>query len=193
MSPEGTSLTALFALPDNHDFHQRVLTIGAGTEEDLSGMKSGIAKLIKGLQWKVIEGEVKKKTLEALDVDAVDLIATTWDKYKTLAEFAQKSKSEGEAAHVSLAEHSINAELHPYLVIEVDKVLHKKIVFDVSLEFDLKALVLKIENGRIVEVEAGSCEGSGEIKIEEHSLLKKDFGAIDLPGKVRLGKGIAVA
>jgi len=74
----------------------------------------------------------------------------------------------------------------------VEGAFNKKIVFDISAEFKLKGLMLKIENGKIVEVEAGSCEGSGEIKVEEHELLHKDFGPTSMPGKVGLGSGIPV-
>src|SRR5262245_48560780 len=139
------SLTTLLGLPENKDFHQKVLDIGVGAE-GLSSLKGRVAKLLKGLQWKAIEGDVRKKTMELLNMDAMELIKASWSKYKVLAEFAEKSE-EGEAVHVPLAEHAMTAELHPYLEIQVGEI-GRKIVFDISVEFKLKGLVLKIDNGK---------------------------------------------
>lgn len=188
MSSEKMSLTTLFALRKNNNFHQQVIASGAGKGEHLSGAKTYIARHIKAVQWKIIEGEIRKKTLEALKVDAVGLLTSAWSKYKSLSDFVEKGTSVGKTAHLPLAEHSITAEMHPNLEIQLGRLLTKRIVFDVELELKLKGLVLKIENGKIVEVEGGSCEGSGEIKVQEHSLVHKSFGPIHLPHKVHLGK-----
>lgn len=192
MSLNGITLTTLFELAQDHDFHQRALAAHAGTEEDLSKMKSRASTFLKNLKWKVIEEDIKKKSLELLHIDAMELLTKAWRQYQEIAEEAEKTKSGGEAAHVALAEHFINAKLHPFLEIDIKKISVEKIVFDVNVDFNLKGLQLKIENGRIVEVEAGSCEGNGEIKVKDTQLVHKDFGPIDMPGKISLGNGIPV-
>jgi hypothetical protein len=121
----------------------------------------------------------------------MDVMVKTWNQYGTLAEYAEQSKAGGTAQRVELTDHSMSIELHPFLEIQFAE-FTKKIFFDVTLEITLKALRLKIEEARIKSVETGSCEGRGEIKIRDITLLQLPFKPIDLPGKISLGEGIAI-
>ena len=51
--------------------------------------------------------------------------------------------------------------------------------------------MLKIESEKISAIEAGTCQGSGEVQIKNISLWKHDFDPIEL-GKVSLGNGIPI-
>ena len=69
----------------------------------------------------------------------------------------------------------------------------QQIVFDVTAEIKMKGLILKIGEGKIKAIEAGSCEGDGEIEIKELTLREQKFGPLNLPGTVNLGNGISLA
>jgi len=171
-------------------FPQQVLTAGV-SEAELTSLKKKIYGAIQGVTWGHLEETVCAKLSEQLNKDPLELISSAWEKYRVLADAAEQSKS-GETVFVPLAEHSITSELHPYVEIQVGPQVVKKIEFDASLTFQLKGLVLKIESEKIKSVEAGSCEGNGEIQVKNVSIWKHDFKPVNLPGRVNLGSGIAI-
>jgi len=190
VADSGITLNTLFGLPDE-GFCRHALSIGIEAEE-MSSMKSKALAAIKGLQWSSVEGDIFHGISQLLNMDLMNVMASTWNQYGTLAEYAEQSKAGGTAQRVNLTDHSMSIELHPFVEIQFAE-FTKKIFFDVTLEITLKALRLKIEEARIKSVETGSCEGRGEIKIRDITLLQLPFKPIDLPGKINLGEGIAIA
>jgi hypothetical protein len=190
MADAGITLNTLFGLPDE-GFCRHALSIGIEAEE-MSSMKSKALAAIKGLQWSTVEGDIFHGISELLNMDLMDVMVKTWNQYGTLADYAELSKAGGTAQLVELTDHSMSMELHPFVEIQFAE-FTKKIFFDVTLEITLKAIRLKIEEARIKSVETGSCEGKGEIKIRDITLLQLPFKPIDLPGKINLGEGIAIA
>lgn len=55
-----------------------------------------------------------------------------------------------------------------------------------------KRILLVIQNGRIMEIEAGTIKGKGIVKCENFTLLEKESEILNLPGSVKLGEGIAI-
>jgi len=189
MADTGITLNTLFGLPDER-FCQHALAIGMEPEE-MSSLKNKALAAVKGLQWSAMESDISHGISELLNMDLLDVMLATWKQYDVLADYAEQSKSGGAMQLVELVDHTMTLELHPFLEIQVAE-FTKKIFFDVTLEITLKALRLKIEEARIKSVETGSCEGKGEIKIKDVTLLQLPFSPIDLPGKVSLGSGIPI-
>jgi hypothetical protein len=183
------TLNALFGLP-NESFARQALSLGM-EEGDLSSLKAKALGAVKGLQWSSIEADIFKGISELLNTDVMSVIIATWKQYNALAEHADESKTTGKTELVELVDHTMEVRLHPYLEIQFAE-FSKKIFFDVSAEFTLKGLKLRIEDARIKSVQTGSLEGAGEIKIKAKSLLKHSFEPIDLPGRVNLGDGIPI-
>jgi hypothetical protein len=189
MPEAGITLNTLFGLP-NEGVCRRALSLGMDAEE-ISSLKSKALTAVKGLEWSAIEGDIFHGISELLNMDLMDVMVDTWKQYGTLADYAEKSKAAGAVQLVELVDHSMSVELHPFVEIKFGE-FSKKIFFDVSLEITLKALRLKIEEARIKSVETGSCEGMGEIKIKDISLLQLPFKPVELPGKISLGEGIPI-
>ena len=188
--PEASlTLSDLLELPSK-TFPKQVLTAGV-SEEELNSLKGKISGALSGVSWGHLEETVCAKLSEQLNKDPMELISAAWEKYHVLAEAAEQSKS-GETVFVPLEEHSISSELHPYVEIQVGPQVIKRIEFDVNLTLQLKGLVLKIEAEKIKAIEAGSCEGSGEIQVMDVSIWKHDFKPVNLPGRINLGSGIAI-
>lgn len=189
MPESGFTINGLLGLPSD-GLPQQMLTAGV-SQQELNSLRTQIASTLKGMQWQHLEQTVCAKFTEQLNRSPLELMAEAWSKYQVLTESAEQSKS-GEAVFVPLEEHSITSELHPYVVIQLGPQELKRIELDVTLTLQLQGLILKIEAGKIKSVEAGSCQGSGEIEIKGISVWKHDFQPIQLPGKVALGDGIAI-
>lgn len=189
MPETNLTLSDLLELPGK-TFSQQVLTAGV-SDEELISLKEQISGALKGMQWGHLEETVCGKLSEQLNKDPMELIASAWEKYHVLAEAAEQSKS-GETVFVPLEQHSISSELHPYVEIQVGPQVVKKIEFQVSLTLQLKGLVLKIEAEKIKAIEAGLCEGRGEIRVKDVTIWKHDIKPINLVGKINLGAGISI-
>jgi hypothetical protein len=187
MSEAPFTVNTLLGLPDK-EFCDKVLAEDAGPEEQDS-MKERISKGLRGLQWKSIQAEVRRKAGELLNIDVMGLIASAWRDGKVMGRLEEGNKSKEGATHIPLQEHTIESELEPYIEIKFGS-LSKKIVLNVKMEMKLSGLILKIEDSKIKAIEAGSVTGTGDINIKRVRLLRRGFGPIELPAKVNLGNGI---
>ncbi len=189
MSDIPFTVNTLLGLPDR-EFCEQVLAGGIDQEETTS-MKDRVLKGVRGLQWKTVEGEVRRKAGELLNIDVVGLIAGAWREGKIMKHLEEANQSKDGATHIPLQEHTIESELEPYIEIQFGS-LSKKIVLNVKMEIKLSGLVLKIEDSKIKAIEAGSVTGTGDINIKRIRLLRRGFGPIELPAKVNLGNGISL-
>src|SRR5579859_2999760 len=187
MSDIPFTLNTLLGLPDR-EFCEQVLAAGSQPEETDS-MKERASKGLRGLQWKAVEGEIRKKAGELLNIDVMGLIAAAWHDGKVMGRLEDGDKSKEGTAHIPLQEHTIHSELEPYIEIQFGS-LSKKIVLTVKIEIKLSGLILKIEDSKIKAIEARSVMGTGDINIKKVRLLRRGFGPIELPAKVNLGNGI---
>jgi hypothetical protein len=181
------TVNTLLGLP-NKEFTDHVAAAGAESE-DKQAMKDHVTKVVRGLQWKAVEGQIRRKSDQLLEVDVMGLIVAAWRQGKVTDQLDEEHKAQGVNAAVPLQDHSIRSEFEPAIEIKFGNFAHR-IVLDVLLEIGVTGMILNIENSRIMEIEAGAIAGFGEIKIAHVPILKRAFGPIDLRGKVHLGKGI---
>lgn len=190
--PESSfTLNALLGLPDK-DFTDQVVNAGSGQEEETEATQGRFSKGLHGLQWKFVEGEIRRKAGELLDVDVMEMIASAWRGSKLIEHLQEKGKGNDGPAHVPLLKHNIYSELEPSIEIQLGE-FRKIIPVHVAVEFTLEGLVLKIDDRVIHAIEAGTLEGEGKIKIAHIPLPKRSFGPLDLPAKINLKKGIPLA
>jgi hypothetical protein len=62
----------------------------------------------------------------------------------------------------------------------------KKLTLSVSLNLKLKASLLKVQNGAIREIQAGSCEGKGTIKYGTVVIAEKKLAPIKFPLSIKV-------
>lgn len=187
--PEATlSVRQLLELPPG-GFPAGVLRAGI-PDAELKSFQTQVTGALHGMPFSGIESAVCEKFSEALEIDPIKLLAEAWERYSLLSDAAKQSKS-GETVLVPMAEHAVTSELHPYVEIQLGA-FTKKIEFDVTLSLKLKGVVLRVESGEIRAIEAGTCEGSAEVGVADHSIWKHDIKPIPLPGKMRLGTGIPI-
>lgn len=91
-----------------------------------------------------------------------------------------------------MAEHTIKSEHKPYIEILINDKSVGKIDFNINISLTLKGIILKIRDGKIQEIQTGSCKGKGTIKCENFVILEKETESISLPGSINLGEGIPI-
>ena len=190
MAEDRLTVSQLLELPAEGLPLKTVLHSGI-SDDEMKALQEQIQGGLPGMSWASIEKTVWAKLSDTLDVDPINLIAGAWEKYKLLDDAAKRSKS-GETVLVPLAEHPITLGLHPYVEIVVGQAVVKKIPFDVTLSLKLKGVIVKVEAGEIRAFEAGTLEGTAELKAVHVSVCKRVIKPIPLPGKIPLGAGIPI-
>jgi hypothetical protein len=196
MSEANLTMKDMFGVQNARDATQ---AMGATKQQELetsqavAALKEEVAKKSRLIRWSAVEDVLFEKTVETLDIPVLTFLLPAWKKYREIMEFADLEKHPANEVNlVSLAEHTVEVEHHPYLQvtyrgIEIPKA---KLEFTLAGDLTLEAVVLKIQKGKIKAIQGGAMKWSGELLLENKSVLKKESKSYDLTGKVELGEGI---
>src|ERR1700682_1826977 len=99
------TVNTLLGLP-NKEFTDHVAAAGAESE-DKKAMKDHVSKVVRGLQWKAVEGQIRRKSDQLLEVDVMGLIVAAWRQGKVTDQLDEEHKAQGVNAAVPLQDHSI--------------------------------------------------------------------------------------
>jgi hypothetical protein len=159
----------------------------------LSDLKGKMIGHMTPEHWPNVASGLGDKVSELFDVDVGSLLVSAWSKYGELKEYADPKKHSPDETHlVPLGKHTLKVAYSPYLEILFNGRSLSKLVFDVTLALDLEGFVLTIQNGKIMKVRTGTCQGSGKIDYGDRTLLKKSLTKFTLPGTIELGEGISL-
>ena len=159
----------------------------------LSELKGRVIDQMTPEHWPNVASGLGDKVSELFDVDVGLLLVSAWCKYGELREYADSKKhSPSESTLVPLGKHTLKVVYSPYLEILFNGRPLSKVVFDVTLSLDLEGFVLTIQNGKIMKVRTGTCQGSGKIEYHDRTLLKKALTKFSLPGTIELKEGISL-
>jgi hypothetical protein len=165
------------------------------TSQAAAVLKEEIAKKSRLIQWSAVEDVLFERIVEALDIPVLTFLMPAWKKYREILEFADVEKHPASEVNlVSLAEHTVKVEHHPYLQVtyrgvEIPKA---KLEFTLVGDLTLQGVILKIQAGKIKAIQGGAVKWSGELLLENQSVLKKESKSYDLTGKVELGEGMPI-
>lgn len=124
---------------------------------------------------------------QILDLPLADVLGAAWSKIGEIRECLESScASPSEYFTAALFDHEIKSIHRPRIKIYYGKALMANVEFEIELSLRLEAVKLLIRNGRIEELQTGSCSGTGELKWRDVSLAKGSTRELDLPGKIRL-------
>jgi len=93
-----------------------------------------------------------------LDIPVLTFLLPAWKKYREILEFVDPEKhSADEVNLVSLAEHTVKVEHHPYLQvtyrgIEIPKA---RLEFTLTGDLTLEGVILRIQDGKITAIQGG--------------------------------------
>ncbi len=196
MSQENLTMRDMFEVQNAKDATQ---AMGATKQQELETstaaavLKEEVAKKSKLIRWSAVQDVLFEKMVEALDIPVVTFLSPAWKKYREILEFADAEKHPANEANlVSLAEHTVKVEHHPYLQVTYRGVEIPKAKLEFTLRGDLtlQGVILRIQNGKIKAIQGGAVKWSGELLLENRSVLKKESKSYDLTGGFELGEGI---
>jgi hypothetical protein len=176
MNNSSLNLRTLFSLPDPDAKPE--------PSNKWQEFQNRLGREIKTIKWPAAMPDLASKVTELFNVELPDLFVSSWKKVGELKEALEESrKSPEEVIVLELAEHEISNDYHPYIEIRIAGMpLPKKIEFKVQIVTALKGINLKIQAGRITEIQAGSCNFEGKIKYEDLTIAEKKVGPIELLG-----------
>lgn len=165
------------------------------TSSQIKELKKNLQKEAESLKWPPILDQVADKIADLLNnITIKDIMLRAWNKYHYLDKYLDKSKyAPDETILVPLAEHTIKSKHHPSIEILVNDHIVDEIKLDITVVFKLKGIMLTIKDGKIRQIQTGTCKVSGTVKCEQMILAKKELGTISLPGKISLGdEGVVI-
>jgi hypothetical protein len=146
-----------------------------------------ICEEVKGIKLPAAMPDLAPKICQLFDVKIPDVLLTSWKKVDALRALLEKSKKAPEQTmYLELADHIINCEQKPHIDMKLKNVSVKKIEFLVKLTFKLKGFVLKIKEGKVKEMETGSCEVQGTVSYAGQVIAEKKMAPIKLPLSIPL-------
>lgn len=156
-------------------------SLGQGPEANQ--IKAALAKAAPGLPLGTLLDGVSKAVQDALDVPVSDMLIGAWQRARDLrAALDSTSASPHASVLVPLLSHAISSEHRPYVDIVVEGVPLARLVFPVKVEFRLEGVVLKVSQGRITDILAGTVKVEGTLKFGDFVLFEKALEPISIPG-----------
>ncbi len=189
MANDQLTLGQFFAA-EEETWQKRLSKVSSG--EALTDVKDKIFEQTK-VKWPMVLGPIAEKMVDLLDIPIPTIMVASWKKYKVLLEYLDRVKyPPGEVFLVPMAEHTILSEHHPFIEIKVDERPVGRIEFEITLSLNVEGILLKVQDGKIMEVVTGNCTGAGKISCENQVLVEKETGSITLPGSIKLGEGVPI-
>jgi len=133
--------------------------------------------------------EIRTAVEGLFEIDLLGLLLEGWNKYSEVAEALESSrKNPKDVILKQVVDHTVKLEQHPYIELLRDElpIIGGKIEFTSTAALEVKGLGLKIQNGKISEITAGSCQGSFNLSLKEGGVITElDTGEFALPGSVQ--------
>jgi hypothetical protein len=119
----------------------------------------------------------------------VDVLIASWHDYRDLKKYLGKDAPDrAEPVLLSLVKHTIGYTQHPSIqVLANNAPVVPSVKVDVTVDFTLDGIRLKIRHRRITEVQTGKIQCAGNVAYSGHSILKQELRTVELPGRIPIG------
>jgi len=125
-----------------------------------------------------------------LKVDLIGVLVRGWREHGDIVAAARRSLAAPASTElVSMSAHEVTLEQHPSVGVLVDGQRVATLELGLSIVFDVNALLLLINGGRLVAVRSGRCEITATLAVQGADLLVRQ-AHLELPGVIPLGRGI---
>lgn len=143
--------------------------------------------------WSSARRTIDQALHQLLSLPLSQIIAGGWNQYRTLIQYRDRKKHPAEeVALVPLGEHTISSTHQPQIEIYLNDQRIGSLDFQITLALDLEAAILKIQDGKIWEVEVGSCRGGGTLKFGPAVLFERKTGKVRLPSVISFPRGVSI-
>jgi hypothetical protein len=164
------------------------------SNETFTNLRAVLAKKAPGVTWRVASEEIMQKTGDLLDLTIPEIAVAAWIKCREISQYADtKRYPPSETTIVPLVKHTITSVHNPYIELLVGNEPIGRVEFEIELNLTLEGVLLHIQDGEIVKIDLGSCQGTGCIKCEGVVVAKSATRDLQLPGSIPLNKGIPIA
>jgi hypothetical protein len=127
---------------------------------------------------------------DLLQVDLIGALVGGWREYRDIVAAARRTlAAPGSTELVSMITHQVAVDQHPSVSVLVDSRRVAVLQLDLSIVFDVAALVARIRGGYLAAIQSGRCDVTVTLAVQGTELLTKK-GQLDLPGAVTVGRGI---
>lgn len=190
MTLADATLQQLFGL----DRPEAAATIRAGLQEERAteGLRKEAADA-PGVHQTALAEAAAEKVPDLLNVKVMSILTGAWTKYELLKKYADRREyPPEEIVLLPLAEHTVKSDHHPYVEVLVNGRPVGQVTFDVTVSLKLESFELKLQDGKIKAVNAGTVQGVGEISFYGVTLVKKELEPITVHASINLGEGISL-
>lgn len=155
------------------------------TASQMAALRKAVEKVGEGLLWSSVEDELYNSFAALLNVPLKNILASGWEKQAEIRKHLKKCAAAPEEIFlVPLAKHTLSSEHKPSIELLLNQQPLGSVTFHIILALKFEGAVLKIQGGRIREVQTGTCLGSGRITCEEFVLIEKTTKKVNLPGRL---------
>jgi hypothetical protein len=156
------------------------------SDDNWKAFQAKVTKEVKGVKWIASMPDLAPKVCELLDIKVPNILITAWKKVQDIQKvLADSKKTPDKIVYLELAEHTIDYNTKPSIDVKIKRATVKKLELPIQLGFKLKGFVLKIQNGRIREMQTGNCEARGSIKYGTITVAEKKLEPIKLPLSIK--------
>lgn len=125
-----------------------------------------------------------------LKADLIGVLVRGWREHRDIVSAARRTlAAPGGAELISVSAHQVTLDQRPSVSILVDGQLAVTLQLGLSIVSDVYALLLLINDGRLVAVRSGRCEITATLAVQGDDLLVGQ-AHLELPGVIRPRRGI---
>ena len=142
---------------------------------------------------KLVDSLVARAADRLFDISLMEIMVSAWAKMVAIQEYATGEKLLSKKTHkFVLSEHKITSKHAPKIALYVydDKVTEMTV--DISLTLIMAKTILKIKQGRILEVRISGCQAIGNLSCYGQEILEEKSAELDFPSAIKLGDGIEI-
>ncbi|MDQ3474733.1 MAG: hypothetical protein M3447_13460 [Acidobacteriota bacterium] len=143
--------------------------------------------------WSSARRAIDQAMQQLLSFPMSQIVAGGWNQYRALREYRDRKKHPSdEVALFPLGQHTITSTHKPQIEILVNDRRIGAIDFEIKLAMEIEAAILKIQDGKIWEVEVGACRGGGTLMFGPAVLFERKTGKVRLPAVISFPKGLSI-
>ncbi len=160
--------------------------------KDFGELASKTGSWRKPIPWSVMQQKISEVIAATLNSPLLDAYVSAWQKYDEIVERAEASVKSKKPVECSVIEHSVESAITPQIEVYLDRIPIGTIQCAVGLTTHFEGLNLELLRGSIVAIRPGRCSWSGRIAANDVTLVERDFGTWNLPGRVELKKSLRI-
>ena len=128
-----------------------------------------------------------------LNLPVGSVLAGGWNKLLPVFKYRDGEKYPAKEVYlVSLADPAITSTHHPTTLVTLDNQPILELEFDLVFALTFDTAVLRIQNKRITQIQAGTCKGKGTLKYKKAILFERATREFTLRGAISLGEGLLI-